>query len=161
MPCYFFSLPLARAQAVKNNAVFIFCSCTSCCFYSEKKTKTLNISVKHFFFVLKRLKVFVSNLWLCQPFPGTFGSSLAFRKAAAMLATVLVWSDQYRRLQKKVDIKKMCFFLWSETAFSILWLRFCDFVSLPRDLRVLPGLQKSGSNHACTSNYQVRPVQKT
>ena len=160
MPCYFFSLPLARAQAVKNNAVFIFCSCTSCCFYSEKN-KNIKYIGETFFFVLKCLKVFVSNLWLCQPFPGTFGSSLAFRKAAAMLATVLVWSDQYRRLQKKVDIKKCVFFLLSETAFSILWLRFCDFVSLPRDLRVLPGLQKSGSNHARTSNYQVRPVQKT
>ena len=72
--------------------------------------------------MLKCLKVFVSNLWLCQPFPGTFGSSLAFRKAAAMLATVLVWSDQYRRLQKKVDIKKMCFF-------SVKWNSLFDFVT--------------------------------
>ena len=73
--------------------------------------------------MLKCLKVFVSNLWLCQPFPGTFGSSPAFRKAAAMLATVLVWSDQYRRLQKKLTLKNVFFFCEVKQPF-----RFCDFV---------------------------------
>ena len=97
MPCYFFSLPLARAQAVKNKAVFIFCSCTSCCFYSEKKTKTLNISVKHFFCV---------------------------------------------------------------EMFKSVCVKFVTVPALPRDLRVLPGLQKSGSN-AGNSACLVRPVQKT
>ena len=136
-----------------------------CCFYSKKKTKTLNLTVKHFF-VFKSLKVFLSNLWLCQPLQVTFGSYQAFRKAAAMPATAtehpILWSEQYRRFydsKKKLTLKTY-FFCEVKQLYLVQAFDFETVLALPRSSGP-PRPSGKRRQHERTSNYQVRPVQKT
>ena len=106
-------------------------------FLFGKKTKTLNLSVQHFF-VFKWLIVFLSNLWLCQPLQVTFGSYQAFRKAAAMPATAtehpILWSEQYRRFydsKKKLTLKTY-FFCEVKQLYLVQVFDFETVPALPR-----------------------------
>ena len=118
----------------------LFRPCFPCCFaavFIRKKTKTLNLSVQHFF-VFKWLIVFLSNLWLCQPLQVTFGSYQAFRKAAAMPATAtehpILWSEQYRRFydsKKKLTLKTY-FFCEVKQLYLVQVFDFETVPALPR-----------------------------
>ena len=106
-------------------------------FLFGKKTKTLNLSVQHFF-VFKWLIVFLSNLWLCQPLQVTFGSYQAFRKAAAMPATAtehpILCSEQYRRFydsKKKLTLKTY-FFCEVKQLYLVQVFDFETVPALPR-----------------------------